>query len=428
MNSLELKNGNFWVVVGKLPKLALRGGEPVRRKPFPKWPIFDDREVKALKDVLESGLWGIGGLRKREFEEKFAAYQHAKYSIAVSSGTAALEISLRALGIGCGDEVIMPPYTFMATMIAVLYVNAIPIFADIDPETYTIDPKSIEDVITDRTKAILPVHIGGRPADMDAILAIAKRNNLYVVEDACQAWGAEWRGRRVGAIGDIGAFSFQSSKNITSGEGGAVTTNSEELYIKAWSLHNCGRLPHGTWYEHHLPGTNYRITEFQAAILLAQLERLDEQTERRIGNAQYLNSKLSRIDGVKPLKSDDRVTRHAYHLYIFRVDPEAFGGASKASIAKALQAEGIPVSVGYSRPLYKEPYLEYFLKCPLSCPYYARRVDYSSIRMPFTERACYIEGLWLPQYVLLGSREDMDDIISAIEKVRDNAEELKETS
>ncbi|MBS7638867.1 DegT/DnrJ/EryC1/StrS family aminotransferase, partial [Candidatus Bathyarchaeota archaeon] len=142
----------------------------------------------------------------------------------------------------------------------------------------------------------------------------------------------------------------------------------------------------------------------------------------------YLNSKLSRIDGVKPLKSDDRVTRHAYHLYIFRVDPEAFGGASKASIAKALQAEGIPVSVGYSRPLYKEPYLEYFLKCPLSCPYYARRVDYLSIRMPFTERACYIEGLWLPQYILLGSREDMDDIVSAIEKVRENAEELKETA
>lgn len=409
-----------------MARLALRGGEPVRGRPFPRWPIFDEREAKALKSVLESGLWGIGGEKKREFEEKFAAYQHAKYSVALTSGTVALEVSLRTLGIGCGDEVIIPSYTFMATMIAVLYVNAVPVFADIDPETYTIDPKSVESVISDRTKAILPVHLGGRPADMDALLTIAKRNSLYIIEDACQAWGAEWRGRRVGAIGDIGAFSFQSSKNITSGEGGAVTTNSKELYVKAWSLHNCGRLPQGAWYEHHLPGANYRMTEFQAAILLSQIERFDEQTNRRIENARYLNSKLSRIDGVKPLKDDDRVTRHAYHLYIFRINPEAFGGASKEIVAKALQAEGIPVSLGYSKPLYKESYLEYFGKCPLSCPYYARQVDYSSIRMPATERACYIEGLWLPQYVLLGSREDMDDVVSAIEKIRNNAEELGE--
>ncbi|MBS7606842.1 DegT/DnrJ/EryC1/StrS family aminotransferase [Candidatus Bathyarchaeota archaeon] len=411
-----------------MAKLAIKGGEPTRKKPFPKWPVFDEREVRALKGVLESGLWGVGGQRKREFEERFAAYQHAKYGVAVTSGTAALEISLRSLGIGCGDEVILPPYTFMATMIAILYVNAIPVFADIEPETYTIDPKSVEEVISERTKAILPVHIAGRPADMDALLSIARRSNLYVVEDACQAWGAEWRGRRVGAIGNMGAFSFQSSKNITSGEGGIITTNDEELYVRAWSLHNCGRLPSGAWYEHHLPGANYRMTEFQAAILLAQMERFDEQTERRIENARYLTSKLSRIDGVKPLKDDERVTRHAYHLYIFRVNPEAFGEVSKATIAKALQAEGIPVSVGYSRPLYKEPYLEYFKKCPLSCPYYAKKIDYSSLNLPVTERACYIEGLWLPQYVLLGSREDMDDIVSAVEKIRDNIDELKEVA
>ncbi|MEM1990520.1 MAG: DegT/DnrJ/EryC1/StrS family aminotransferase, partial [Candidatus Bathyarchaeia archaeon] len=365
-----------------MARLAFRGGEPVRRRPFPKWPMFDERELKALRDVLESGYWGIGGSKKREFEEKFAVYQHAKYGVAVTSGTTALEISLRALGIGCGDEVIVSPFTFMATAIAVLYVNAIPIFADIEPETYNIDPKSVESMISDRTKAILPVHIGGRPADMDALLAIARKNNLYIIEDACQAWGSEWRGRRVGAIGDMGAFSFQSSKNITSGEGGIIVTNREEFYVKAWSLHNCGRLPQGAWYEHHLPGANYRMTEFQAAILLVQMERFDEHTTKRIENARYLNDKLSRIDGVKPLREDDRVTRNAYHLYIFRVDPEAFGGVSKAVIARALQAEGIPVSVGYSRPLYKEPYLEYFRKCPLSCSYYAKQVEYSSVRLP----------------------------------------------
>ncbi|MEM3590805.1 MAG: DegT/DnrJ/EryC1/StrS family aminotransferase [Candidatus Bathyarchaeia archaeon] len=407
-----------------MAKLAIAGGKPIRDKPFPKWPVFDDREAKALLDVLNSGLWGIGGSKKKEFEEKFARYQHAKYGVAVTSGTTALEISLRSLGIGCGDEVIVPSYTFMATAIAVFYVNAIPIFADIDPETYTIDPKSIESLISDKTKAILPVHIGGRPADMDALLSIAEKNGLHIIEDACQAWGAEWKGRRVGAIGDIGAFSFQSSKNITSGEGGIIVTNNEELYVKAWSLHNCGRMPEKAWYEHYLPGANYRMTEFQAAVLLVQMERFDEQTERRMENAQYLDSKLSKIDGVKPLKNDERVTRHAYHLYIFRVDPEAFGGLSKAAIARALQAEGIPASVGYSKPLYKEPYIEYFRRCPFSCPHYGKQIDYSSVKAPAAEKACYYEGLWFPQYVLLGSREDMDDIVTAFEKLKDNLEEL----
>lgn len=411
-----------------MAKLAILGGTPVRTKPFPKWPIFDEREAKALLSVLESGLWGVGGKKKREFEERFAAYQHAKYAVAVTNGTAALEISLRALGIGCGDEVIVPAYTFMATAIAVLYVNAVPIFADIDPETYTMDPKSVESLISDKTRAIMPVHIGGRPADMDSLMAIARREGIHIVEDACQAWGAEWRGRRVGAIGDIGAFSFQSSKNITCGEGGAIVTNDEDLYLRAWSLHNCGRLPDRSWYEHYLPGSNYRMTEFQAAVLLAQMERFDEQTERRMENARYLTSKLSKIDGVKPLKDDDRVTRNPYHLYIFKIEPEAFSGAPKAIIAKALQAEGIPASVGYSKPLYKETYLEYFRKCPLSCQYYAKSVDYSRVRLPVTERACYQEALWIPQYVLLGSREDMDDIVQAIEKVRENGDELKEVA
>ena len=382
--------------------------------------------MESLKNVLESGVWGVRGSRQKAFEERFAAYQHAKYGISVTNGSVALEISLRALGIGCGDEVIVPPYTFMATVTAVLYVNAIPIFADIDPETYTIDPKSVESVISERTKAILPVHISGRPADMDALLSIAEKHDLYVLEDACQAWGSEWRERRVGAIGNIGAFSFQSSKNITSGEGGMIVTNDENLYEKAWSLHNCGRSLKGPWYEHQLPGGNHRMTEFQAAILLAQLERLDEQTERRMSNARYLNDSLSRMDGIKPLKDDERITRNSYHLYIFRFNPEAFGGISKARFAEALQAEGIPVSVGYSKPLYAERYLDYFKRCPLSCPFYGKPIDYSKVKLPVAERACYIEGLWLPQYVLLGSREDMDDIISAFEKVSENADELKE--
>jgi len=408
-----------------LAKLAIRGGKPVHSRPFPKWPIYDERDLKALKSVLESGFWGTGGPYKKEFEDRFAAYQHAERGVAVTNGTAALEISLRALGLGCGDEVIVPPYTFMATVTAVLYVNAVPVFADIDQDTYTIDPKSVESAISDKTKAILPVHVSGRPADMDALANITRKNNIRLLEDACQAWSSEWKDRRVGAIGDIGAFSFQSSKNLNSGEGGAIVTNDEDLYFKAWSLHNCGRLPQGAWYEHHLPGGNFRMTEFQAALLLAQMERLDEQTEKRMENARYLTGKLSSIEGIKPLKDDERITRHAYHLFIFRFSPEAFGGISKTVLAKALQAEGIPSSVGYSRPLYKEPYLEYFKKCPLSCPYYGKPVDYSKLKLPVAERACYDEGLWLPQNVLLGSREDMDDIVAAFEKVQENADDLE---
>lgn len=408
-----------------MAKLALRGGMPVREKPFPRWPVFDENELEGLKKVLESGVWGVGGVWKRRFEEEFAAYQDARYGVAVTSGTAALEVSLRAVGVGCGDEVIVPPYTFMATVTAVLYVNAIPVFADIDPETYTLDPRSVESVVSEKTKAIIPVHIGGRPADMDSLTSIARRYGLRIVEDACQAWGSEWRGRRVGAIGDIGAFSFQSSKNITSGEGGIAVTNDEDLYVKAWSLHNCGRIPGGAWYEHRLPGTNYRMTEFQAAILLAQLERYDSHIERRMDNARYLDSKLSKIDGLKPLKKDERVTRNAYHLYILRFNPEAFGGISKFELAKAMEAEGIPVKVGYSKPIYREPYLKYFEKCPLSCPYYGKPVDYSRLKLPAAEKACYTEGLWLPQYVLLGSREDMDDVVAAFEKVKDNVDEVK---
>ncbi|MEM3029262.1 MAG: DegT/DnrJ/EryC1/StrS family aminotransferase [Thermoproteota archaeon] len=409
-----------------MARLALKGGKPVRDKPFSKWPVFDERELDALKRVLESGVWGAGGQNVKRFEERFAAYQDAKYGVAVTSGTTAIEIALRACGIGCGDEVITTPYTFMATATSVLYVNAIPVFVDIEPDTYNIDPEKIEEAITDKTKAILPVHIGGRPANMSAIMKVAEKHGLHVIEDACQAWGSEWMGRRVGSFGDFGCFSFYSSKNITSGEGGVIVAKDHELYVKAWSLHNCGRLPEKAWYEHYLPGTNYRMTEFQAAILLVQLERFDEHTKKRVENAEYLNRKLSNIDGLRPLKTDDRITRHAWHLYIFRYDPEAFGGLSKADFANAMKAEGIPVSVGYSKPVYKEPYLNYFKKCPLSCPSYGRVMDYSKINLPVAEKVCYIEGLWLPQNVLLGSKEDMDDIITALEKIKSNVDELKQ--
>lgn len=406
-----------------MSKLAVKGGKPVRTKPYPKWPIFDERELEALKEVLYSGVWGIGGTKKKEFEEKFAAYQDARYGVAVTNGTAALEVVFRATGIGMGDEVVMPAYTFMATAAAVLYVGALPVFVDIDPETFTIDPEKIEDAITDKTKAIVPVHIGGCPADMDSILRTAEKHDLFIVEDACQAWGAEWRGRKVGALGDMGTFSFQSSKNITSGEGGIVVTNDRKLYELCWSYHNCGRTVEGAWYQHDLLGANLRMTEFQAAILLVQLTRLEEQTKRRNENARYLSKRLSEINGVEPLKKDPRVTRHAYHLYIFKYDAEQFRGLPKDRFVQALRAEGIPCSGGY-KPLYKEKFMLNLVNNRFLVKEYGEKTDYSRVRLPVTEKMCYDEAVWFYQYMLLGTKEDMDDIVDAIVKIQEHADEI----
>jgi len=406
-----------------LPNLAIDGAEPVRNKPFPQWPIFDEREAKALNEVLQSRIWGIDGRKTKEFEEKFAAYQHAKYGVAVANGTVALEVALRAASIKAGDEVIMPAYTFMATPAAALEVNALPVFIDIDPSTYTLDPNVAEEFITDKTKAIMPVHIGGCPADMDGITKMAKKYDLAVIEDACQAWGSEWRGKRVGALGDLGAFSFQSSKNITSGEGGIVLTNDRKLYELSWSYHNCGRNVGGVRYQHDLLGFNFRMTEFQAAILLVQLTRLDEQTRTRNENALYLSKELRKVKGVEPLERSEQITRHSYHLYIFRYDGEEFEGLPRSRFLEALRSEGIPCSPGYV-PLYKESFMLNLAQDQSLSKLYGGKIDYSKVKLPVTERACYEECVWLFQNMLLGTREDMDDIVKAIVKIKYNAKEL----
>nr|HQH71347.1 DegT/DnrJ/EryC1/StrS family aminotransferase [bacterium] len=264
--------------------LAIRGGTPVRTEPFHPWPVYDDRDKQALIRELEAGQWGIGSPSIDAFEKRFAEFCQARYAVACTNGTDAITIALQALGVGAGDEVIIPPYTFMATAVAVLMANAIPVFADIDPGTYNIDPRSAAEKITPRTKAIIPVHIAGNPADMDGVLALAKKHNLRVLEDAAQAHGAAWKGRRVGALGDCGTFSFQSSKNLACGEGGATVTDSEELAEKLRSFTNCGRVRHGLWYEHHEVAGNHRLGGFQAALLLVGLERVEEQMKRREEN------------------------------------------------------------------------------------------------------------------------------------------------
>lgn len=394
-------------------KLAIEGGVPVRQNPFPRWPIWDEKEEKLLLEVLHSGDWGmLTGTKVLAFEQAFAAYQHARYGICVVNGTAALEIALRAVGVGPGDEVITTPYTFIATVNATIMVGATPIFVDIDPDTAAIDVNRIEQAITPQTKAILPVHIAGQPVNMDGILAIAQKHNLRVVEDACQAWGAEWRGQRVGALGDLGTFSFQASKNITAGEGGIIVTNDDHLADMCWSLHNVGRRKGGLWYEHVRQGGNYRMTEWQGAILLAQLERADELARRRHENALHLTESLHSIPGIDPLKVDPMVTRHAWHLFVFRYQSAAFGGRSRQDFIAALQAEGIPCSPGYV-PLNESPALLDGLR---SLPTVSQ--DILPRVCPVAKRLSEEEAVWLPQNLLLGGQQEMSDVVEAISKIQ----------
>src|SRR5581483_10073684 len=309
--------------------LAVDGGTPVRdtkQKPWPRWPVFDETEERALLQVLHSGQWWyVGGEHGTTFEQEFAAFQDAKFGVACTNGTAALEIALRALGVGCGDEVIVPPYTFVATASSVLAVSATPVFVDIDGDTLNLDPSLIEAAITPRTRAVIVVHMAGRPADMDGVLEVARKHNLFVIEDAAQAHAAAWRGTRVGALGDLGTFSFQASKNLNSGEGGILLSNNEQHADAAWSVMNVGRTRSGRWYEHSVLGSNFRITEFQTALLRAQMKRLPEQTARRNENAEVLRAQLADIPGIRLPAADPRITTHAYHIFTFRYEPAAFG-------------------------------------------------------------------------------------------------------
>lgn len=408
-----------------MAKLAINGGVPVRTESFPTWPIWGDEEINNLIEVVKSGKWGrLSGKKTEEFEKRYAAYHQAKYGICVNSGTTALRIALTAADVDLGTEVLVPAYTFIASATAVIEAGAIPIYVDIDPNTYNIDVAKAEEAITERTSAIMPVHFAGRPADMDAVMALAEKHNLKVIEDAAQAWGSSWKGRPVGAIGDAGCFSFQSSKNITAGEGGIIITNDETVAKMARSHHNCGRSEDGEWYEHFYFGGNTRLTEFQAAVLLAQLDRYDELFQIRQGNLNYLNEKLANVDGVEILDSDDRITSQSAHLFIFKYKKEFFNNQPKSVFVDAMRKEGIPTSPGYSIPLYKQPVFLNKAFGPrgkaIELP-----VDYSKAVCPETEKACYEEAIWFTQNILLGTQQDMDDIVEAITKIQSNADELK---
>jgi dTDP-4-amino-4,6-dideoxygalactose transaminase len=412
--------------------LAIAGGAAIRRAPFPRWPFWNHEEVAAVQAVVESGRWGAQqGGEVGCFEDEFAAYQEAAHGIAVTNGTVALKLALTAAGVGLGDEVIMPGYTFVATATAALEIGAVPIFADIDPHTYTLDPASAEACITSRTRALMPVHLGGRPADMDAIMALARRHKLVVIEDAAQAWGASWQGRKVGTLGQGAGFSFQASKNITAGEGGMILSNDPALGALARSLSNCGRQPDGLWYAHYVLGGNYRLSELHGAILRVQLRRYPEHLARRQANAAYLEQALSEVAGITTLRQDARVTSNAYHVLFLQYHAEAFGGASRERFLTAMHAEGIDgIHPGYSLPVYRQPVLHaknYGLASPpLYSGVYPQPPDYSQVVCPATDRACAAEAVWIRQNMLLGERQDMDDIVAAIVKIQTHCRELQE--
>ena len=400
-------------------RLAIEGGTPVRdivRSPWPTWPVYDAEEERALLDVLHSGnWWGVAGDQGRQFEQEFAAYQHARFGHVCTNGTAALEIAMRALNIGCGDEVIVPPYTFVATAGAVLAVGATPVFVDVLPDTLNIDPAQIEAAVTSRTRAIVPVHIAGRPADMDAVLEIAKNKRLAVIEDAAQAHGAEWRGTRVGALGDFGTFSFQAGKNLNSGEGGMILSNNEALADAAWSVINVGRIRGGHRYAHQVVGGNFRMTEFQSALLRTQLRRLPEQTALRTANARYLRELLSDIPGISLPSDDPRITTHAYHLFTFRVDLDRLGDLTYEGFIETLEAEGIPCSDGYV-PLYREGLFTRKSRREGRWCQAGPCIEYTALHLPVCEQICG-DTIWLPQTLLLATRRDMEDVAAALIKI-----------
>jgi dTDP-4-amino-4,6-dideoxygalactose transaminase len=408
----------------KQSKLAINGGKPVCTTKWLAWPTFDNAERKQLLGVLESGEWWYGG-KVRQFEAKFAAFQTARFGVSCTNGTAAIEMGLRGLGVLPGDEVIVPPYTFIATAAAVVTVGAIPIFADILPGTLCIDPDDVERKLTPRTKAIIPVHVGGYVADMDRLNKIARKHKLRVLEDAAHSWGTQWQGWGTGTLGRCGTFSFQVTKNITAGEGGILVTNDEALADLCRSYSHCGRRKGSAWYDHDYLGSNLRMTEFQAAVLLAQLGRLEKQTLKRQASAQILDRELQDVPGIRLLTPEPRMNRRSYHMYIFRIEEQTLG-VSRDRFLEALVAEGVPASKGWYQPLYGNGVFRNANQGPangISAPFFGRGVDYTKVHCPVCEQVCR-DAVWIPQNVLLADKNTIRLVAQAIQKVVARAGQL----
>lgn len=409
-------------------QLALLGGEKVRKKDWPDWPVWDRSAEEEVLKMLRSGRWYRGkGEYVSEFEGKYAELMGAKRCLATASGTTALSIALHVLGVDAGDEVLVSPFTFVATYNSVFINKALPVFVDTDPETFLIDPSKIEERITDRTVAILPVHIYGLPVDMDKVNAIAKKHNLKVVEDACQAWLGEYKGKKLGTLGDLGCFSFQNSKNLPTGEGGAILGNDDEIMDRCHSFHNCGR-PYGSveaTSNYPMRGSNRRMQQIQAIMLMSQMKRVEKDADVRLKNALYLDKKLSEIPGIHPYKLVEGNNRSAYHMYPFRFVAKEFGDVSRQTFLKALAAEGVPCSAGYGKQNH-----DGLIEEALNSRGYQRLFSKKRLkqwreenRLPGNDRLAE-QAITFYQSMLLGTEADMDDIVNAVTKIYENRELL----
>jgi dTDP-4-amino-4,6-dideoxygalactose transaminase len=402
--------------------LAVTGAAPVRTEPYPGWPVWDATEQSALKGVVESGQWwATEGSCVPEFERAFGQFQGAEQCLGVTNGTHALEVALLAADIGAGDEVIVTDYTFLASASAIATVNAIPVLVDIEPGSWCIDPDAVEAAITPRTRAVVAVHLAGHPADLDRLTEICGRHDLALIEDCAHAHGSSWRGVPVGSWGAAGTFSFQQSKLMTAGEGGAITTRDADLAAAARSFADCGRRPGEWFYRHFVLGGNFRMTEWQAAVLLAQLARYPAQLRERNENAVWLNGELSRIPGVQPQVRDDRCTAQGYYCYVVGIDEAEFG-APRDAVRRALIAEGMPLTMSYP-PVHQ---LDAFAAPDGFAPRHRTRAgwpDYARLQRPIAERAA-TTTLWFRHQLLMGSRKGSDDLVEAMTRVQRYAHEL----
>jgi len=398
-------------------ELAIFGGEPLITEEWPRWPYAGERERELIDEVLSSDIWGGTGMGPKitEFNEKFATYCDTKYGAAVANGTVSMELCLAAWRIGPGDEVIIPAATFMATATAVHNVGATVVYVDIDPKTLNIDNVKVADAITDRTKAIVPVHIGGHPCDMDHLLEIAGKHDIKVLEDAAQAHGAIYKGRKVGSLADAASFSFQQSKNLQSGEGGMVLSDKKELIdLIHYSLGKFGRGIREKYsgHIHYRFGWNACYTEIQAAIALAQLERLEEQIEKRTVNAKKLYSLLEDIEGIETFGWQPYCDRHAHHLFLLRFKSENFDNVQRSQFLAALNKEGVLTSSFYPMALYQQPLYKSETKLSMR-----------KSACPVAEQACQ-DVIFLEQNVLLADSQQIELIAGAVRKVRKNASQL----
>jgi len=416
-----------------MSELAILGGPKTRPEPYPAWPVWDQRDLDAVIEVVKSGRWGgypYPGPKTAELAMKFAELQGGGYAVPMANGTVTMEAALRAAGIGWGDEIIVPAYTFQATAAAPLSAGAIPVIVDVDPNNYCLDPKAAAKAITPKTRAIIPVHLGSNMTDMDAIMTLAGKHNLVVVEDCAHAHGAKWNGRGAGTIGDFGSFSLQSSKTLTSGEGGILICRTEELARKVMAVIDCGRGHEGEGSseggDSPLMGGNYRLSEFQAALALVGIERFPDQAREREQMAAYMDEALSEVMGVRVLPRDPRHTTRSFYRYIFAIDPQVFG-VEHDVLCAALDAEGVGCWVGYEAmhhyPLFQPRNSK--LAVPNAFP---EIFDFSRMSFPVAERACEHEAVWLDEAIFRAGRKGVDDAVTALKKIQRNASELAEAA